>query len=395
MSNAKHVFSAFESNGVKALNIIRKRAFTPDLQKKLRTWGINDACKMIDRSRKTIYDLEKENKIPTPKIDPETGRKLYSLEHINTLRDFFNTRPRKPNNAETAIIAVTNFKGGVWKTTSTIHAAQYFALKGYRVLLIDGDSQASATQCFGYIPDDDIDVTETLLQYLVGESDTISSIIKKTYWHGLDLIPANLSLYNAEFELPVKNALKRAQGENFLFYNILKEGIDSIKKEYDIILIDCPPSMGMISINAIYAANGLLIPIPPSMLDFTSTVQFFGMLKDVVSRLGVKDYKFVRLLITKYEKSENTKMLVDIIRQLYGRYVQLAVGPNSEAVKKAGTELRSIYEIEKYAGSKKTLDRIKQAVDQVNAELEDVIISTWKSDNDIQLRFDEELSTNV
>ena len=109
----------------------------------------------------------------------------------------------------------------------------------------------------------------------------------------------------------------------------------------------------MLSINALYAANALLIPIPPSMLDFSSTVQFFGMLNDVVNTLGDIKYNFVKLLITKYERSDNAKMLVDIIRQLYGHYVQLSVAPNSEAVKKAGTELRSIYEIEKICGVKK------------------------------------------
>ena len=95
--------------------------------------------------------------------------------------------------------------GGVWKTTTAINAAHYFALKGYKVLFIDADSQGSGTQCFGYIPDNDIDDDSTLLPYLLGEITSLKPAIRSTYWDGLDLIPANLALYNAEFELPVKN----------------------------------------------------------------------------------------------------------------------------------------------------------------------------------------------
>lgn len=395
MNNAKQTFEAFEQNGSKAIDIIRKRAFTPDLEKKLKSWGVNDACEMIGRSRKTLLDAEKEGKVPPPSIDEVTKRKVYSLDDINNLRDYFGTRPSKPTKSAASVLAVTNFKGGVWKTSTTIHSAQYFALKGYRVLLIDLDSQGSATQCFGYIPDRDIKENETLLPFLLEEVPSITSQIKKTYWSGLDLIPASLSLYNAEFILPVKNARKRAVGENFDFYRLLKKGISQVEDQYDIIFIDCPPSMGMLSINAIYAARGLIIPIPPSMLDFSSTVQFFGMLHDMMEKIEDINYDFIRLLITKYEKSDNAKIFVDIIRQLYGNYVQTFVSPNSEAVKKAGTELRSIYELEKYSGSKKTLDRIVTAINEVNAEIEELIIQGWKKEPDIKKALAEELSQNV
>lgn len=377
MSQASTIFEKFELNGSKALDVFRKRAFDPDNQKLLRTWGINDASEMIGRSRKTIFDLEKENKLPAAEVDENSGRRIYSLKHINLLRSYFGTKPTKPSGSDPAVIAVTNFKGGVWKTTTAINAAHYFALKGYRVLFIDADSQGSGTQCFGYIPDSDIEDDHTLLPFLLGETDTLKSAIRSTHWDGLDLLPANLALYNAEFELPVKNTKSQAEGKPFYFYDLLRQGIESIKENYDIILIDCPPSMGMISINSIYAATSLLIPIPPSMLDFSSTIQFFGMLKDVLMRLPEKEYAFIRLLITKNENTEKTKELVAAIRQLYGTYVQLAMMPNSEAIKKIGMDLLSIYEVEKYAGNKKTLDRVRQAADEVNNELEDLIKKSW------------------
>lgn len=376
MSKTLNIFTAFENNGSKALDIIRKNAFNPEQQKVLRNWGITDACRMIGRSVQTLRDLEKEGKIPPSKLD-NTGKRTYSLGAINNLRDYFGTRPSKPTPQDTAILAVANFKGGVSKTTTAINAAHYFALKGYKVLFIDGDSQGSGTQCFGYIPDSDIQDEETLLQYFIGNITSLHSVIRKTYWDNLDLIPANLALYNVEFVLPVKTEQEKSNGRNFNFYDILRTGIDTIKDSYDIIIIDCPPSMGMISINAIYAANALLIPVPPSMLDFSSTIQFFGMLKDVMGRLPEKEYAFIRLLTTKFERSENSQTLLNIIKQLYADYVMISMMPNSEAIKKASTDMLSIYEVENYAGSKKTLDRIRQAADEVNNELEDLITKFW------------------
>ncbi len=389
MSKPAEIFSAFEKNGIKALDIIRKRAFTPEMQKTLRTWGITEACEMIGRSLQTLRDLEKTKKIPLPQIDSATKRRVYTLKHINTLRDYFKTRPSKPKNSHPAIIAFTNFKGGVTKSTSSINSAHYFALHGYKTLFIDCDSQATATQCFGYIPDSDVDENQTLLPYLRGQTDNLRSVIQKTYWHELDLIPANLSLYNAEFELPVKHIQQGSHGFNF--FDIIKKGVETIKKDYDIIILDCPPSLGMISINAVYAANILVIPIPPSMLDFSSTIQFFGMLKDVLTRLPEKNYAAIRILITKYENTDNSRGLNDIIRQLFGSYVQTSMTPISEAIKKASTEMRSIYEIDKYAGAKKTLDRARQAIDEVNMELEATIKKMWESALPLQDKQGEQL----
>jgi chromosome partitioning protein len=137
MSKASEIFEKFELNGSKALEVFRRRAFNPETQKTLRTWGINDASNMVGRSRKTIFDLEKDHKLPPAAIDSSSGRRIYTLKHINFLRNYFHTKPAKPIGLDPAVIAVTNFKGGVWKTTTAINAAHYFALKGYRVLFID------------------------------------------------------------------------------------------------------------------------------------------------------------------------------------------------------------------------------------------------------------------
>lgn len=380
MSKSYNTFRLFEENGEKALTAIRKKAFTPTAEKTLRTWGSIEAAKMIGRTPQSIRDAEKEGRIPPAPIDPITNRKIYSLEHINTLRDHFGTRPKKPENTDPCIIAMVNFKGGVWKTTESIDLSHYLALQGYRVLLIDCDSQGSTTQSFGYIPDSEIEIQDTLIPCFEEEENrTLITQARKTYWPGLDLIPANLALYQAEFIIPIKKTEHDLARKSFLIYNKISAHIPLLKDKYDFVIIDCPPSMGIISTNAIYAANALIIPSPPSMLDFSSTVQFFAMVKNVIEKLPEKDYKFIRLLITKFEKSDNAQMLASLIRQLFGDHVLLSMIPVSEAVKKASTEMRSIYEVEKYAGSKKTLDRIRQVADELGSEIEMLAKKSWGS----------------
>lgn len=380
MSKAFDTFSAFEENAEKALEAIRRNAFNPAAQKTLRTWGIVDAAKMIDRTPQLLRDAEKEGRIPSPTLDPDTGRKIYTLEDINKLRDYFGTRPKKPSGANPCILAVANFKGGVWKSTEANDLALNLAFSGYRVLLIDGDSQGSLTQSAGYIPDSDIDQDETLLPCMIEtENATLATQKRPTYCPGLDIIPANLMLYQSEFFVPITKTLADRENKDYLIYDKISNAITKeIEEYYDFIIIDCPPSMGIISTNALYAANALLIPLPPSMYDFSSTKQFFTMVKTVLNSIPEKEYDFIRMLITKYDRSDNSNMHVTLFRQLFGDHVLQSMIPASEAAKKASAEMRSIYEIEKYSGSHKTLERIKEATDEFADEIKNLAIKAWQ-----------------
>ena len=193
MRNNFKKFAAFAENGTKALKLMKKKAYNSSNKKTLRIWNLTEVSNILGKSVLTIKDHEKKKNLPTPKLDNITKKRCYTLKDINNMRDFFKIRPRKNNNCNPAIIAFTNFKGGVAKTTAAIHSAQYFAKSGYKVLLIDSDSQASTTTCFGYTPDEEIKESETLSNFFLGRINSFKSLIKKTYWNGLDLIPANLS----------------------------------------------------------------------------------------------------------------------------------------------------------------------------------------------------------
>lgn len=384
-AEAVDIFDLLHEKSQKAIQAFYEDSYSPDGTKQPKYFGITEASRLVGRNPQTIRDLEKQGKLPAPALITKTsdaGRerqfRMYTLKEINAMRDYFGTRPKRPKKADPVIIAVMNFKGGVWKSTISLLLAQCFALKGYRTLLTDSDSQGTITHGCGWIPDRDIPRDGTMLKSLIGEDDDLTNVIRKTHWDSLDVIPANLSLYNAEFILPALTTDAKSRGESFHFYNMLSPAIDSIKDNYDIILLDCPPSLGMISMNVLYAANALLIPTPPSMYDFSSTNQFFAMMRDTLGRFPEKKYDFTKLVITKANKrSSDVSAMMKKIRTIFGEFVTDTELPVNEAVRKSSSDMRTIFEVDDYRGSKETINKIREAVHQLSSELLAIIHRTW------------------
>ena len=376
MNNSQKLFANFEQLGSKALNLMKKNSFSSPI-KSLKTWSLTEASSLIGRTPQCIRDHEnKPNGLLKPKIT-KNNKRYYTLEDINNIRKYFGTEPLKSHPPIPAIIAFTNFKGGVAKTTSAIHAAHYFARAGYKVLLTDLDSQASTTSSFGYAPDEDIKNDETLRPFLLGKVENIREVITNTYWTNLDLIPANLSLYGIELELPVlrENALK--SGRDLSIFSLLHNGFTQIYEEYDIIIIDCPPAMSILNTNALCAANALIVPCPPAIPDIASMFQFFGMISDALKKLQNKEFNFIRILITRHDGGKTSYEIATVLRKLFGAYVMRNEMLTTQAIIQCRAELNSIYETATYKGSKQTLIRAQQIVDSINRELEEYILESW------------------
>ena len=155
------------------------------------------------------------------------------------------------------VIALTNQKGGVGKTTTAVNLGVGLARQGSKVLLIDADAQANLTMALGYNRPDDIPVTlPTIMQDIIDDKppDVSQGIIRNS--EGVDLLPSNIEL--SGFEVRLINAMSRER--------VLKTYVNAVKKNYDYVLIDCMPSLGMITINALVAADSVVIPTQPHYL---------------------------------------------------------------------------------------------------------------------------------
>ena len=155
------------------------------------------------------------------------------------------------------VIALTNQKGGVGKTTTAVNLGVGLAQQGKKVLLIDADAQANLTMALGYnCPDDLPNTLSTVMQDIIDDKtvDVSQGIIH--HKEGVDLIPSNIELSGLEVRLI--NALSRE--------SVLKTYVNEVKRDYDFVLIDCMPSLGMITINSLAAADSVVIPTQPHYL---------------------------------------------------------------------------------------------------------------------------------
>ena len=333
--------------GSRSLEVFRKNAVNPHDVKVLKEWGISDAAKMIGRTPQTIRNLEDAQKIKPARTKENRKRieRVYSLKEINTIREILHLRPTKPKNAETAIIGVANFKGGVGKSSGSLTLSQSLTLKGYKVLLIDSDSQGTSTHLGGgFIPDLQVDTEKTMLDVLIGTKEDISTCVTKTHWDGLDIIPANLTLYNSEMIIPSQiYEYRQKTGKMLPFYSRLKNALMKIQEQYDIIIIDTPPSLGFISLNVLYAISGLIIPLLPSEVDYCSTVQFLNMAQEALSRLPEINYQFIRFLVSRHKPSSvQAHTMMDAIRQVFGSEVMTNYMIETEAISKASADMKTI-----------------------------------------------------
>lgn len=184
------------------------------------------------------------------------------------------------------IIGVANQKGGVGKTTTAINLAASFAVLEYKTLLIDADPQANSTTGVGF---DLQNVTQSLYDCMVNEA-TARDVILKSDIPYLDLIPSHIDLVGAEIEMinyPNREA-------------VLKQLIQPIKDEYDFIVIDCSPSLGLITVNALTAANSVIVPVQCEFFALEGLGKLLNTIKIVQSRLNM-ELVIEGILMTMYD----------------------------------------------------------------------------------------------
>jgi chromosome partitioning protein len=362
---------------------LRERVFSPNAEKRLEIrFNVRTAAEMVGRTEKAIRDAESDGRLTEPDKDTETGRRTgYTLSQVNKMREVFGTLPHRSPDDPPLVLAVQNFKGGVGKSTIVSHLAQYFALKGYRVCVIDCDSQASTTAIFGMNPDVDVDEEEdTLYPFLRhGGPKSLHYALRATYWPGIALIPANLGLYDAEYEF----AARMAREPTFIL-DRLRDGIATISDQFDVILLDPPPALGMISLSVLRAASALLIPAPPSNIDFASTAHFLKMMEATLTELakygGERSYSFVKILASKMNDQKSAHVAIKrMMDAVFPQDMLQSVLKDSAEIDNATANLSTVYELTGPTTRTETHKRCRVYLDAVGREIETLARKTWPS----------------
>jgi chromosome partitioning protein len=242
-------------------------------------------------------------------------------------------------------------------------------------LVIDTDSQATTTAMFGFTPDADITQDQTILPFLESSQKTLAYALKPTYFPGIDLIPACLALYEAEITIVMRVAGQPNPAERLGFFQELKFGIQSVADRYDIVLIDSPPALGMISINVLMAADALLVPCAAKMFDFSSTVQFFRMIHNYIGQLDPeKTYRWISVLTTLFDRRyESQKQFFEVMRACFGESVFQRVFFHSSAVINTAAEFVTPYE------QARPDRQVLAMMDSVFEEVELAFLREWPS----------------
>ncbi len=347
-------------------------------------YAISKAAELVGRGASAIREAEKEGRLPERERTASNRRVNYTLADLNHMREVFGTRPWRSVSDPLSILAVQNFKGGVGKSTIAVHLAQYLAIRGYRVLLIDCDSQASTTMMFGLVPDRDVDELGTLYGYFHDEGLIgLRPLLRRTHFDNLWLLPANLKLYNAEYEIAAYIA--RHGREGYAFIDKIGEAIAGVADEFDVVILDPPPALGMISLSVLTAANAMVIPMPPSMIDFSSTASFLSMLGTTMQQLEALRgrspvYNFVRLVASKTDDNKSMhREVIKMTQRLFGAAMLRASLKDSAEIDNASSRLSTVYELDGPITSHEVHNRCLTHLNAVNAEIELEIRKTWPS----------------
>ena len=365
--------------------------------------------------------------LPQGRSETTGGAKWFTLDEVLRLRAHFaaegskskNYLPYRPKDARAKMVAVANFKGGVGKTSTAAHLAMSAALDGYKVLVVDLDSQGSLTSIFGGTVEDEWQTVFPLLarhyatalqtenQRRVDRGDapqpldetldaalgmTSKDIVQKTHWPNIDLIGAQLNLYWAEFQIPVW----RMSARGWKLWDALAETFeaDGVLDDYDVIFLDTPPALGYLTINGLAAADILLVPMGASFLEFDSTGRFFDMLhatfgsiedaENIAARALGRDgmtfqWDAVRTVITRYDAAQQGELAA-----LMQSYLGPTLSPHRQdftaLIGQAGEQVRGIYEADYRDFNRETYVRGRETFDATYAMLKQLLIGSWRRD---------------
>ncbi|MEO9778026.1 MAG: plasmid partitioning protein RepA [Sedimentitalea sp.] len=371
------------------LNMLRMEQYPPDAQKSLRQFTLAEVAYFLGVTQSNIKKLHLEGKGPEPTTS-SSGRRSYSAQQMLELRAYLDKHgrsgkkryvPHRQDGEDLHVVSVVNFKGGSGKTTTAAHLAQHLALRGHRVLAIDLDPQASLTALHGIQPElDEVPSLYEALRY-DGERRSITEVIRSTNIPNLDIVPASLDLQEYEYDTPVALTSRDPQAGR-AFFTRISEALKEVDDLYDIVVIDCPPQLGYLTLTALTASSSVLITVHPQMLDVMSMSQFLlmlgGIMKTIRDAGAQMNLKWFRYLVTRFEPTDSPqKQMVGFMQAMFPGQMLQSHMVKSTAISDAGITKQTLYEVERAQFVRATYDRALNSLNAVNDEITDLIHEAW------------------
>lgn len=365
-------------------------SWAPDSGKTLRRFNSAEAAYFLNITQGHLRRLHAENRIEDV-AERIANRRVYSESEVQGIRHYLERNAKTPGTYlkgrrpgdKLQVIAISNFKGGSAKTSTTAHVAHGLGLQGYRVLCIDADPQGSLTSLFGFAPS--LFDNEAITLYDIVRYDDpvhIEDAIRPTHFSSVDMIPASLLLAEYEHETPMALVNGNPDGSDIKFDQRLRLQIAAVEDRYDVILIDCPPQLGFITLSALCAATGLVITVIPAMLDIASMEQFLtmsaGLLESIAASGEPLRWDFEKFLLTRFEPNDlPSQQMAAFLRSKLGDDVLLHPFVKSTAVGDASMTKQTIYEVARTDFHRQTYDRAFTSAELVVRTIENELRHVW------------------
>jgi chromosome partitioning protein len=356
----------------------------PDKRKRLRSFTIQEIALLLDVERTEL--LEACGQTDQGRFQPRTLLSFADVEasRVALAKGSADLRFRPRRNVDRdealAIVAFANFKGGSGKTTSAVHFAQHLGLSGYRVLIVDLDSQGSTTALFGIDPGQEVFLSNSFAGWIGGGKGGSSTRAQKTYWPSIDLLAGGPVLQQAEFALAER---ANSQDVGSPHWAELAQYLASVQDEYDVVVLDTRPDVNMLMVNALHTATGVVVPTQATMVDLSSTGEFFGFLAGYIEQMkplvgaAAPDFDFAKVLVTRFLPSERSQIaLWDLMKSRFGNTLLGEPMVHTAVMGTAGVGKETIYEYEP-ANDRKAYDRAVASMLAVNRLIEAEILRFW------------------
>lgn len=362
---------------------LREKMLAPKPRKSSPRYTTSQLCNLCGIDRGRLNYLAKSSGLPPGELHGAGRSRSFTLaEARQWIKAEAKVTP-KPEGTPAEIIICSNFKGGSTKTTTAMSIAQGLSLLGRKILIIDLDPQASLTELAGIYAERDVEEENTVMPLIYREAEDLRYAVQETYWDGISVIPAAPSLFSAEFVIPsYVNA-----DPKFPFWKMIGSGLEPLRHEFDYVVIDTAPSLSYLTINALMAANAMVMPLVPESLDFVSSVHFWNLFSDLANTFKEMDpnkrFDFISVLLSKvdYSPSSSAPVVRSWAQRAYPNWILPIEIPASSAASSEALEASTVYDVDTWEGSHKTLQRIREPLDQLCKLIDDRFVAKWTGAN--------------